>query len=241
MRQEYFLTSQQRDIKKQILNNLKDKKRISKKTEPEKITDPERKINTERKIDTEKIYEELKELRAALPRSDWHKAFEALLRFTTYKYKGITITPELEIGIEPPRADYVVLTEEEEQEFEESIFKIFRRINIIEYKNPHDDLNLRVLHKIIAYARFLIGTAAHEGDVPPEQVTISIFRAVKNADLFQDLEQNGKLTPTDVKGIYRVIGITELPFQIVITSELEGSEYAAYRALTDEAKEDDVR
>ena len=36
-------------------------------------------------------------------------------------------------------------------------------------------------------------------------------------------------------------GIIDLPFQIVITSELEGSEYATFRALTDQASGVDVR
>ena len=111
---------------------------------------------------------------------------------------------------------------------------------MIEYKNPHDELNERVLYKIVAYANYLIGNAAHEGDVPPEQVTISIFRSDKNKALFTELERKGKLTSAE-KGIYRINGITELPFQIVITSELEGSEYAAYRALTDSASEEDIK
>ena len=40
---------------------------------------------------------ELKELQAT-PRSDWHTAFEAFLRFKTYRYKGISIRIEVEIG-----------------------------------------------------------------------------------------------------------------------------------------------
>ena len=35
-------------------------------------------------------------------------------------------------------------------------------------------------------------------------------------------------------------GYTDLPFQIVITGELKGGEYAAYRALTDKVDEVDV-
>ena len=45
---------------------------------------------------------------------------------------------------------------------------------------------------------------------------------------------------SEIPGIYRVNGITPLPFQIVITSELEGKEYAACRALTDRAQEADI-
>ena len=183
---------------------------------------------------------QLKELQAT-PRSDWHTAFDAFLHFATCRYKGITIRTEVEIGADAPRTDYVILTEDETQEFEEEIFKIFRKINILEYKNPHDSLNERVIYKIAGYANLLIGTAEHEGDIPAEQVTLSIFRAVKNPKLFKKLEASGKLRKTETPGIYHVTGITELPFQIVITSELEGEENAACRALTDKADEIDIK
>lgn len=86
----------------------------------------------------------------------------------------------------------------------------------------------------------MIGTAEHEGDMPEDQVTISIFRAVKNPELWNEMEQSGELVRTGTAGIYHVVGITKLPFQIVITSELEGNEYAACRALTDKANGMDV-
>ena len=81
----------------------------------------------------------------------------------------------------------------------------------------------------------------HEGDRPSEQVTISIFRAEKNEKLFKKMENDGSLIPDATAGIYHVVGFTDLPFQIIITSELNGDEYAAYRALTDKAEEADVR
>ena len=182
---------------------------------------------------------ELKELQAT-PRSDWHKAFEALLRLTIYKYKGVSIQTEVEIGVDAPRMDYMILTEEKEQEFEESIFKIFRQTNVLEFKRPSDALNWRVIYKIIGYAGLLIGTAEHENDMPKDQVTISIFRSVKNPELFKEMEEAGELVRTETPGIYHVTRLTKLPFQIVITSELEGGEYAAYRALTDRAGETDI-
>ena len=182
---------------------------------------------------------ELKELEAT-PRSDWHAGFEALLRIETHKYGDrVHIRTEEEIGEVPPRADFVILTEDERVEFEKAIFKIFRRINILEYKNPHDSLNERVLRKVCGYANLYIGVAEHEGDRPAGEVTLSIFRAVKNPELFDKLERDGNLERS-APGIYRVKGIIDLPFQIVITGELEGEEYAAYRALTDRAKAADV-
>ena len=195
----------------------------------------------EKKQRKAELLAELKELNAT-PRSDWHAAFESILRIDTSKFRDkVIIRTEEELGSEPPRVDYLVLIEEAEVDLEKEIFEIFRRFNIIEYKNPNDSLNERVLYKIVGYANFYIGLAEHEGDVTPDQVTISIFRATKNPELFDKLEAEGSLRPSDtVKGIYYVEGFTHLPFQIVITSELEGPTYAAYRALTDKASEVDI-
>lgn len=54
------------------------------------------------------------------------------------------------------------------------------------------------------------------------------------------MEREGKLLRDKVPGIYHVLGVVALPFQIVITNELEGAEYAAFRALTDRASIEDV-
>ena len=175
-------------------------------------------------------------------RSDWHEGFEALLRIDMYEYgDAVKIFTEHEIGSGPPRVDFLELVETERVSFKKEIFRIFRRFNIIEYKNPYDSLNERVLRKVAGYANMYIGNAEHEGDVTPEQVTISVFRERKNKQLFKKLQAAGMLHSAEASGIYRVTGITDLPFQIVITEELEGDEYAAYRALTSRAKETDMR
>ena len=195
----------------------------------------------ERKEQIEYHLAELKKLRA-VPRSDWHAGFEALLRIETHKYADrVHIRTEEEIGEVPPRTDYVILVEDEEVDWEKAIFRIFRRINILEYKNPHDSLNERVLRKVCGYANLYIGVAEHEGERPAEQVTVSVFRAVKNPELFEEMEKEGMLVRNGTPGIYHVKGYTDLPFQIIITGELKGDEYAAYRALTDKVDEADVK
>ena len=194
----------------------------------------------ERKEQIEYHLAELKKLRA-VPRSDWHAGFEALLRIETHKYADrVHINTEEEIGEVPPRTDFVILVEDEEVDWEKAIFRIFRKINILEYKNPHDSLNRRVLRKVCGYANLYIGVAEHEGDRPEDQVTVSVFRAVKNPEMFEEMEEKGTLVRDGTPGIYHVKGYTDLPFQIIITGELKGDEYAAYRALTDKADEADV-
>ncbi|MCR5788878.1 MAG: hypothetical protein K6G83_03235 [Lachnospiraceae bacterium] len=144
----------------------------------------------EKKQRIEELRAELKELQAT-PRSDWHTAFEAFLRITTHRYKGVSIRVEVEIGADTPRTDFMILTDDETREFEEEIFRIFRKINILEYRNPHDSLNERMIRKIAGYAYLLIGTAENEGDVPPDQVTLSLFRSVKNPVLLRRWKRQG--------------------------------------------------
>ncbi len=194
----------------------------------------------ERKEQIEFHLAELKKLRAT-PRSDWHAGFEALLKIETFRYENkVRIEVEEEIGIMPPRTDFIILVEDEKVEFEKEIFSSFRRYNIIEYKNPNDSLNERTIRKVCGYANLFIGLADHEGDIPSDQVTLSIFRATKSPEFFEQMEKDGTLIKTETPGIYNVTGVTDIPFQIVITDELKGEEYAAFRALTDKAAEEDV-
>ena len=102
---------------------------------------------------------ELKELQA-VPRSDWHAGFEALLRIDMHRYGSrVRIETEKILGEEPPRADYLVVKGEAGLEMEDEIFRVFRMHNIIEYKNPHDTLNERTLRKACGYANFYIAAA----------------------------------------------------------------------------------
>ena len=59
--------------------------------------------------------------------------------------------------------------------------------------------------------------------------------------MFEEMEKKGTLVRDGTPGIYHVKGYTNLPFQIIITGELKGDEYAAYRALTDKVDEADVK
>ena len=132
----------------------------------------------ERKEQIEYHLAELKKLRAT-PRSDWHAGFEALLRIETHKYADrVHIRTEEEIGEVPPRTDFVILVEDEEVAWEKAIFKIFRKINILEYKNPHDSLNERVLRKVCGYANLYIGIAEHEGERPSSPRDRRTYRPV---------------------------------------------------------------
>ena len=177
------------------------------------------------------------------PRSDWHAAFVTLVRTEAHKLKDhVQILTEQQLGEQPPRVDLIVLIDEIGNFSDKAIFRIFRKHNICEYKNPSDEINYRVIRKVSGYANFYISTSdkEDEDDILSEEVTVSIFRATKPVKLFRKMMAKGQLKQDSTKGIYHVEGIIDLPFQIVITRELEGPEYAAYRALTNNARREDV-
>lgn len=189
---------------------------------------------TEKKELRTQLVEQLKWLNTPA-RSDWHAGFEAYLKADALGTVGgkAEVIVEHSLGEEPPRIDFIVWMHSRGVELGKTIYKIFRQFNVIEYKNPKDELNWRVIRKVIGYANLYMGLAEHDGDRPINQITASIFRAVKNPDLFMELEETGHLIPDQGKGIYHIEGLTDFPFQIVIMSELEGEEYAAARAMID--------
>ena len=86
--------------------------------------------DAERKRRIAELLAELKELQAT-PRSDWHAGFEALLRIETHKFGSrVQIKTEHLLGEEPPRADFVVLIDEEGLLAGKSVFRIFLKHNI---------------------------------------------------------------------------------------------------------------
>ena len=176
----------------------------------------------------------------AVPRSDWHRDFENILQIEIDSWQnGTIIDREVSIGEDAPRADFIMVCDTELPEHVKSVFRIFRRKNAIEYKRPTEALTEKMVWKTAGYGNLLIGTA--QGNAfDPNELTISVFAYRKNQAQFLSMLEQGILTPSEVRGIYRVNGLTILPYQIVIAQELEGREYAAYRALSDHASIQDI-
>lgn len=171
--------------------------------------------------------------------NDWHSWFHALLNMKLYRFfDRISIKPEFVLGVEPPRADFLILTEDEVLDLGLDVFKIFRKHNIIEFKNPTDTLDRRVLCKVVGYGNIYISQAKHKDDIPVDQVTLSIFRESHPSELFKEL--GDKVKPDKTKGIYHVTELTELPLQIVVTKELIGEEYAEFRGISEKPDKADI-
>ena len=76
-------------------------------------------------------------------------------------------------------------------------------------------------------------------DIRISEITLSFFREAKPVKLFGELGKCVEEGPA--KGIYYIKNWeANIPIQIVVTGELEGEEYAGFRAISKKPKEEDV-
>ena len=64
------------------------------------------------------------------PPNDWHSLFFALLRAYFYKYPKVDVMREVVLGAQPPRADFVLVRDDDVEDLGLEIFKIFRKNKI---------------------------------------------------------------------------------------------------------------
>lgn len=161
------------------------------------------------------------------PPSDWHSWFYSLLHIVLHKFPTVDIEREVVLGAQPPRADFVVVNDDNALDLGLQIFRTFRKKNILEFKSPDDTLSKSVLWKVIGYAGFYIA----KYDISAEDVTLTIFRGAKPEKMFSEMADFVEADET--KGIYHIKDWkVDFPIQIVITTELEGKEYAGFRAIS---------
>ena len=168
------------------------------------------------------------------PPNDWHSWMDALLHIVLHPYP-VEIEREIVLVNQPPRSDYLVLMEKEIVDLRLSIFKIFREHNIIEFKDPDDELNMSVFWKCIGYVGFYLSAKG----ISANQVTLTLIRASKPVRLLKQLSAD--IEPGGEKGIYYVKNwLKDVPIQIIVTSELTGPEYAGFRSISKRPKLEDI-
>ena len=95
------------------------------------------------------------------------------------------------LGEDAPRIDFIVVSGDELPKNVKEVFRIFKPINLIEFKGPGDRITRKTIRKSAGYANFYIATANPEEDVRADNVTVSIFASEGNDKLFSELEAEG--------------------------------------------------
>ena len=174
------------------------------------------------------------------PPNDWHAWFYALLRITFHKYPTVDILREVMLGVQAPRADFIVIVEDQKLNLGLKIFSFFRKHDILEFKSPDDELNMFTLWKGVGYVSFYLNDVKEKGKyIDMSEITLSFFREAKPVKLFSQLGDCVEKGSAD--GIYYIKNWeVNIPIQVVVTGELKGEEYAGFRAISRKPKEDDV-
>lgn len=162
---------------------------------------------------------------------DWHSGFYAAACFVLND-EPYELLKEYELNKQPIRID-VLIKSESNVTTNKDIAKIFRRINVVEYKNPTDSLNYIQYYKTVSYACLYIGNCVIKDKVSPKDMTVSIFRDRYPKKLFKQLAENGCSVKKYKPGIYYVEGKVLFPTQIIVINQLKGDEYLAFKSLSD--------
>ena len=163
------------------------------------------------------------------------------MRLEFIEYKDIlSFTPEFILGKEPLRIDLLIVKKNAETVIKNHIGNIFRKINIIEFKSPSDNITIDDYSKVAGYAYLYKGNNRKVNEIRFEDLTVSLVHEKKPKQMMELIKSSGGTVSREYPGIYYVYGITALPTQIVVTSELEQYTHSALRVLSENVCEEDA-
>lgn len=175
-------------------------------------------------------------------RLDWHTGFEGGLRLSLRNYAYyIDIEREHYLSSEPLRIDFLVVRKNADAVIDNAIGRGFLGHNLIEYKNPYDELSIDVLWKVIGYACLYKSFGRTVDQIKMTDITVSVFRAVKPVKLFKELVNDGKNIEPVYPGVYSINGLLGIPVRIIVTDELEDGELIAFSVMSQNATEQEIR
>ena len=196
-------------------------------------------IIEEQKKRIEELEAEIQRIKTPPP-NDWHSWMDALLHIILYPFKSVKIVSEFKLGVQPPRADFVVISEDEYVDLGLEIFDIFLEHNVIEFKSPGDELSFFTICKGVGYVCFYISVMHEKGiDIDFSQVTLTFIRDKKPEKLLRELSDYVEEGP--IEGIYYIKNwMVGFPIQIVHSKVLKGDKYAGFRTISDNPEVEDI-
>jgi hypothetical protein len=171
----------------------------------------------------------------------WHPGFCGATELELRENKSdLEFKREYNLSKEPIRVDLLIIKKYSNVKLKNEIGSIFKKHNIIEYKNPSDELNIDVFFKTIGYACLYKGLGDTVDEIPANELTVSMFRDIYHRKLMSILKKMGFSIVKKFSGIYYVMGNVPFSTQIVVTSQLSES-HSSLRILSKNAKEVDIR
>ena len=124
----------------------------------------------------------------------------------------------------PLRADTLIIKKDPERRIQKNIGQIFRRFNVVEYKNPWESIAVRTYYQAVSYAAVFQSHTDRENAVLPEEITLTLVGNHYPRKLFRFLEDfyNARIEQS-FSGIDYVEGAV-FPTQVIVQKELPAEE-----------------
>lgn len=173
----------------------------------------------------------------------WHPGFYGAAELEFISNKGdLEFQREFNLSKEPLRMDLLIIKKLSDVRLENEIGHIFKKYNVVEYKNPDDALTIDDYYKTVGYACLYKGLGETVDEIPAGELTISIFRESYPREMFQAMKNLGLEIEEHSPGIYYITGKQALfDTQIVVTRRLDKDTHRTLRVLSKNVKEEDVR
>jgi hypothetical protein len=147
----------------------------------------------------------------------WHPAFAQAIKLELEQYRNaLEFYDEFQLTAEPLKIDVVVIKKAPDVTIEKNIARIFRHVNILEYKSPEDYISVSDFYKALGYAAFY--AALNKEDMRDMTVTMAGSRYPR--ELFKYIrEDKGCAVKEETAGIYQISGYP-LAVQVIESKKL---------------------
>jgi hypothetical protein len=161
----------------------------------------------------------------------WHPAFVQAIKLELEQYKdALEFTSEYQLTAEPLKIDVVIVKKAPELVIEKNIARIFKQINILDYKSPEDYFSVYDFYKVLSYA--YLYAALNKADM--EDLTISIIETRHPRDLFSYFGKNRNVAVEETSpGVYGISGYP-VAIQVIESGKLPLSENLWLKGLSDD-------
>jgi hypothetical protein len=151
---------------------------------------------------------------------DWHAPFNEALRDELIDYEQyLTFESEHTLTTGSLQIDVLVIKNPAEIPINKNIGKIFKKINIFEYKSPSDNLSLVDFERVHAYA--WLYTTLHGSETDATDITLSFVVYHYPREILKFCNKRRPTTVTETSsGVYVVEG-ADFPIQFIVVPKVD--------------------
>jgi hypothetical protein len=165
------------------------------------------------------------------PHIPWHPAFFQAIQLELEQYKDLLeFQSEYRLTAEPLEIDVVIIKKDPALTIEKNIARIFKQVNLLEYKNPDDYFSVYDFFKVFGYA--CLYAALNKIDI--RDMTISIVETRHPRDLFTYIEEDRNCRIVEnFPGIYGISGYP-ITLQVIESKKLSLPENLWLKGLSND-------